>query len=98
LRLDDRSLSGAEKRALVGELLEIVRIAARDWAALKIGGDAPLLASDQRAMLERLPARDPHAIVALLAAVGDVERIAATNVSAGLVVDYLRMQLAPVAA
>jgi DNA polymerase-3 subunit delta' len=98
LRLDDRSLSGAEKRALVGELIEIVRIAARDWAALKIGGDAPLLASDQRAMLERLPARDPHAIVALLAAVGDVERIAATNVSAGLVVDYLRMQLAPVAA
>jgi len=97
LRLDDRSLSGAEKRALVGELIEVVRVAARDWAALSLGtADVPLLAGDQRARIAELPARDTRSIVALLGAIGDVERISRTNVSAGLVVDYLRMQLAPV--
>lgn len=99
LNLDDRSLSGAEKRAAVGELIELVRVAARDWAALQLAGDgAPLLAADQRARILRLPQRDPKAVVALLAAIGDAERIANTNVSAGLVVDYLRLQLAPPAA
>ena len=99
LRLDDRSLSAAEKRALVGELIELVRVAARDWAALSLAGGAPvpLLAADQRERFERLPPREPKAVVALLGAVGDVERLSRTNVSAGLVVDYLRMQLAPVA-
>jgi DNA polymerase-3 subunit delta' len=95
LRLDDRSLTGAEKRALVGELIELVRAAARDWTALSVGGDGvPLLAADQRPLYARLPKREPRALVALLAAVGDAERLANTNVSAGLVVDYLRLQLA----
>ncbi|GAC1307020.1 MAG: hypothetical protein NVSMB21_10470 [Vulcanimicrobiaceae bacterium] len=98
LNLDDRSLTGAQKRAAVGELIELVRVAARDWAALAIvGDDVPLLASDQRARLAALPARDPKALVAVLAAIGESERLANTNVSAGLVVDYLRVQLAPVA-
>lgn len=98
LRLDDRSLGGAEKRALVGELIEFVRVAVRDWAALLLanGTPVPLLAADQRERLERLPARDAKAVVALLGAIGEVERISRSNVSAGLVVDYLRMQLAPV--
>ena len=96
LRLDDRSLTGAEKRAMVGELIELVRIGARDWAALVLGdGNVPLLAADQRERIASLPRRDPKAIVALLAAAGDAERLASTNVSAGLVLDYLRMQLAP---
>jgi DNA polymerase-3 subunit delta' len=96
LHLDDRSLSGAEKRAAVLELVEIVRVALRDWAALSLGVPAvPLMASDQRALIARLPKRDTKAVVALLSAVADVERMARTNVSAGLVVDYLRMQLAP---
>lgn len=96
LRLDDRSLSGAEKRALVGELIELVRIAARDWAVAALTADGvPPLAGDQRARLARIPARDPVATAALLGAVADAERIANTNVSAGLVVDYLRAQLAP---
>ena len=100
LRLDDRSLSGAEKRALVGELIELVRVAVRDWAALSLSGGAevPLLAADQRERIDGLPPREPSAIVALLAAAGETERLARTNVSAGLVVDYLRMQLAPVPA
>jgi DNA polymerase-3 subunit delta' len=96
LNLDDRSLTGAQKRENVGELIEIVRVAARDWAALALAGDgAPLLAADQRARLKRLPTRDPQAVVALLAAVADTERLASTNVSAGLVADFLRLQLAP---
>ncbi len=99
LRLDDRGSSGAEKRALVIDLIEVVRVALRDWAALAIGaGDVPLLAADQRERLERLPRRDVTEIVRLLAAVAPVERMAHTNVSAGLVVEYLRMQLAPAAA
>jgi DNA polymerase-3 subunit delta' len=96
LRLDDRSLSGAEKRVLVGELIELVRAAARDWVALSLAGaDAPLLAGDQRPLYERLPPREPKALVAMLGGVADVARLARTNVSAGLVVDYLRIQLAP---
>lgn len=99
LRLDDRSLTGAEKRALALELIEIVRVAARDWAALTIGGrDVPLLAADQRERIAALPARAPKALVSVLAAIGETERLANTNVSAGLVVDYLRLQLAPPAA
>jgi len=96
LRLDDKSLSGTEKRAVVGELIELVRVGARDWAALALGGrEVPLLAADQRRRYAALPKREPAAIVAALAAAGDAERLAATNVSAGLVVDFLRMQLAP---
>ena len=96
LRLDDRSLSGAEKRAQVGELLELVRVGVRDWAASTLAGEGvALLAGDQQARFARIPARDPQATAALLAATADVERIAASNVSAGLVVDYLRVQLAP---
>ncbi len=95
LALDDKSLTGAEKRDNVGELIEIVRIAARDWAALTIGGaDVTLLAQDQRARLLALPPRDPGALVAMLAALSEVERLAHSNVSAGLVADYLRVQLA----
>jgi DNA polymerase III subunit delta' len=96
LRLDDRSLNAGDKRALVAEMLEVVRIAARDWAALSLAGDeAPLLAPDRRDLLRRIPSRPPAAVATLLGAVGEVARLAESNVSAGLVVDYLRMQVAP---
>ncbi len=99
LQLDDRSLTGAQKRAAVGELIELARIAARDWTALAIAGDdVPLLAADQRARIAGLPRREPSALVAVLAAIGETERMANTNVSAGLVVDYLRVQLSPLTA
>ncbi len=96
LRLDDRSLNAGEKRALVGELVETVRVAARDWSAGVLGGaNVPLLAPDQRKRLAELPPRSPLEVVALLTAVAEAQRLATTNVSAGLVVDYLRMQLGP---
>jgi DNA polymerase-3 subunit delta' len=96
LQLDDRSLTAAEKRALVAELIEVVRIAARDWAALTLAGkDSPLLAPDQKKLLAAIPKRKPEEVAALLLSVGEVAKLADSNVSAGLVVDYLRMQLAP---
>jgi len=96
LRLDDRSLSGAQKRALVLELIELVRVAARDWTALALAGSqVPLLAADQRERTLSLPPREARSLVAVLAAIGDAHRLAHTNVSAGLVVDFLRVALAP---
>lgn len=96
LRLDDRSLSGAEKRGVVLDLIELVRVAVRDWAALALGdGATSLLAADQRDRLNALPTRGLPVIVALLTGLGEAERLARTNVSAGLVLDYLRIQLAP---
>jgi DNA polymerase-3 subunit delta' len=96
LRLDDRSLSAGEKRALAAELLEVVRIAARDWAVLALSGkDAPLLAPDQKKVLNAIPKREPSEIVDLLAAVQNVAKLSTSNVSAGLVIDYLRMQISP---
>jgi DNA polymerase-3 subunit delta' len=97
LRLDDRGTSAAERRELVVEMLDVVRTVARDWAALTIAGpSAPLLASDVRERLAGVPRRPPRAVVAVLSAIAETQRLAATNVTASLVVDYLRMQLAPV--
>jgi len=75
--------------------LETVKTLARDWIALGLGGSVPLLARDQRARLEELPKREPAAFAKMLAAIGDAERIARTNVSPPLVADLVRMALAP---
>jgi DNA polymerase III gamma/tau subunit len=96
LRLDDRGTSSAEKRELVAEMLDIIRMAARDWAALILAGpSAPLLASDVRKTVTAVPKRPPREVVGVLGAIAETQKLAETNVSAGLVVDYLRMQLAP---
>jgi DNA polymerase-3 subunit delta' len=84
----------ADKRKAAGEMLEFVRAFARDYAALAIGGSAaPMLATDLRERIERLPKRSPQRAADVLAAVADAQRLASTNVSPGLVLDYLRMQL-----
>ncbi len=99
LRLDDRALSGAEKRAAVAELIETSRVALRDWFARGLGDDAlPLLASDQRARIARFPDRPAPEIAAMLGSLAELARLATSNVSAGLVADALRIQLAPSAA
>lgn len=84
----------ATRPALEGGL-ETVKTLARDWIALSLGGAVPLLARDQRTRLETLPPREPVAFAKLLAAIGDAERIAQTNVSPPLVADLVRMALAP---
>ncbi len=96
LHLDDKHLTGAEKREGVADLIELVRLGLRDWAAVTIAGTtATSMLPDRRDRIARLPKRDAHAIAALMGAVGDTSRLARSNVSPGLVVDYLKMQLAP---
>ena len=75
--------------------LETVKTLARDWIALGLGDAVPILARDQRARLAALPSREPVAFAKMLAAIGDAERIARTNVSPPLVADLVRMALAP---
>ena len=75
--------------------LETVKTLARDWIALGLNESVPLLARDQRARLEELPRREPAAFARMLAAIGDAERVARTNVSPALVADAVRMALAP---
>ncbi|HYZ15087.1 MAG TPA: hypothetical protein VE591_01750 [Candidatus Acidoferrum sp.] len=87
--------SGWATRPTLEAGLETVKTLARDWVALGLGGDVPLLARDQRARLQALPAREPAAFARLLGAIGDAERIARTNVSPPLVADLVRMALAP---
>ena len=92
---DEADASGWATRPTLEAGLETVKTLARDWIALGLGEGVPLLARDQRARLQTLPAREPAAFVKLLAALGDAERIARTNVSPPLVADLVRMALAP---
>ena len=75
--------------------LETVKTLARDWIALNLAGDVPLLARDQRERLAALPRREAAFNIRLLTAITDAERIARTNVSPPLVADLVRMALAP---
>jgi DNA polymerase III subunit delta' len=87
--------SGWATRPTLEAGLETVKTLARDWIALGLGESVPLLARDQRARLEELPRREPAAFARMLAAIGDAERVARTNVSPALVADAVRMALAP---
>ena len=94
-RGEEADAAGWATRPTLESGLETVKTLARDWIALGLGGSVPLLARDQRARLEALPPREPAALVKLLAALGDAERIARTNVSPPLVADLVRIALAP---
>lgn len=92
---DEADASGWATRPALESGLETVKTLARDWIALGLGGSVPILARDQRARLEALPAREPAAFAKLLASISDAERIARTNVSPPLVAELVRMALAP---
>jgi DNA polymerase-3 subunit delta' len=92
---DEADASAWATRPTLDAGLETVKTLARDWIALSLGGSAPLLARDQRARLEALPAREPASFARMLGAIGDAERVARTNVSPPLVADLVRMALAP---
>jgi DNA polymerase-3 subunit delta' len=94
-RGDEADASGWATRPTLESGLETVKTLARDWVALGLGDGVPILARDQRARLEALPAREPAAFAKMLGAIGDAERIARTNVSPPLVADLVRMALAP---
>jgi DNA polymerase-3 subunit delta' len=87
--------SGWATRPTLEAGLETVKTLTRDWIALGLGESVPLLAADQRARLGALPAREPAQFAKILAAIGDAERIARTNVSPPLVADLVRIALAP---
>ena len=91
----DADATGWATRPTLEAGLETVKTLARDWVALGVGDGVPLLARDQRARLEALPRREPAAFAKILAAIGDAERVARTNVSPPLVADLVRMALAP---
>lgn len=91
----DADATGWATRPTLEAGLETVKTLARDWVALGLGGAVPLLAPDQRARLTELPPREASQYVKLLAAIGDAERIARTNVSPMLVADLVRIALAP---
>jgi hypothetical protein len=89
--------SGWATRPTLEEGLEVVKTLTRDWLALRVGGTGiPLLAGDQAERIGRLPQREPVAIARALAALGDAERIARTNVSPSLVADLAKMALVAV--
>jgi DNA polymerase III subunit delta' len=87
--------SGWATRPTLEAGLETVKTLARDWIALGLGAGVPLLARDQRARLESLPAREPAAFARMLATLTDADRMSRTNVSPALVADLVRMALAP---
>jgi hypothetical protein len=83
-------------RATLEDGLDTIKTLTRDWLVLQLAGPgAPLLARDQTSQLERLPKREPLALSRTLAAIGDAERIARTNVTPALVAGLVRMALAP---
>jgi DNA polymerase-3 subunit delta' len=81
-------------RPTLEEGLEVIKTLTRDWLVLTLGEPAlPLLAPDQAERLAALRRREPAALARTLAALGDAERIARTNVSPALVADLARMAL-----
>jgi DNA polymerase-3 subunit delta' len=92
----ETNAAGWATRATLEEGLGTVKTLVRDWLALGVAGaNAPLLARDQTAALASLPAREPAALARMLAAIGDAERIARTNVTPALVAELVRMALVP---
>ena len=92
---EEADATGWATRPALEAGLETVKTLARDWIALGLGDGVPILARDQRARLAALPPREPGAFAKMLAAIGDAERVARTNVSPPLVADLVRMALAP---
>ncbi|TAM76501.1 DNA polymerase III subunit delta' [bacterium] len=79
---------------LEGVLREIKRLL-RDWLVVCASGDAQrALVADESARLASWPRRDPARIMVALAAAGEAQEMAATNVPPGFVLDWLRVQLA----
>jgi DNA polymerase-3 subunit delta' len=98
VRGEEADAKGWATRDTLDDGLETIKTLARDWLVIAVAGpDAPLLARDQTREIQALPAREATAIARSIASIGDAERIARTNVSAGLVADFVRMALAPTA-
>ncbi|MDE2573399.1 MAG: hypothetical protein KGM44_12870, partial [bacterium] len=75
-------------------LREIKRLL-RDWLILRLGaGSERALIADETTRLSAWPRRDASAVLSAIAAAGEAQSIAATNVPPAYVMDWLRVQLA----
>jgi len=85
-------------RETLDEGLEIVKTLARDWSAATFAAEsAPMLAPDCAAAIGKLPLLTPTDAMRVLARITDAQKIARTNVSAGLVGEMVRMHLSGLA-
>lgn len=79
-------------RETLDDGLETVKTLVRDWIASGYAG-AELISLDQAERLRKLKPIDARAAVALLGKLDEAQRLARTNVSAGMVGDLVRMAL-----
>lgn len=85
-------------RETLDEGLEILKTLVRDWVALSAAGpQAPVLAVDFANRLRGLPPLAGGASIAVLAKLTEAQRLARTNVSPGMVGEFVRMNLTSVA-
>lgn len=80
-------------REALEEGLQTVKTLVRDWAVLSANTGKSLLMRDYAEGLEKLPALDDRATVAILAKIGDAQRLARTNVSPAMVGEIVRMAI-----
>jgi DNA polymerase III delta prime subunit len=78
-------------RETLDDGLDTIKTLVRDWIAGREG--AALVYADQAERLSRLKKLEPRAAVELLEKLNEAQRLARTNVSAGLVGDFVRMAL-----
>jgi DNA polymerase-3 subunit delta' len=72
--------------------LETLKTLVRDWSVLHQTGGTPLMA-DYEDDLKNLPAIEAQSTVAILAKIGDAQRLARTNVSPAMVSEIVRMAI-----
>jgi DNA polymerase-3 subunit delta' len=85
---------GWASRESLEEGLETLKTLTRDWLVWRVAGkEIPSLAADEAKTIAKLPAAQPDDIARALAAIGEAERIARSNVTPHLVAEYVRMAL-----
>ena len=80
-------------RETLDDGLETVKMLARDWVAVGVANDAPLIAIDYAKELRALPALRSDDAIAVLARIDDAQRLARTNVMPGMVSELVRLTL-----
>src|SRR5581483_12198636 len=85
---------GWATRETLDDGLETIKALTRDWIALGTAGEnVPLVASDYGAKLQQLPHIGGTVATRVLAKIDDAQRLALTNVSPGMVSEFIRMAL-----
>ncbi|TAM59102.1 DNA polymerase III subunit [bacterium] len=86
--------SGWVARDNIDAVLREVKRLLRDWLVVRVSGDVRrALVADEGERIAAWPRRDWAGINAAIAAAGEAQGLAATNVPPGFVMDWLRVQL-----